>query len=126
MENKAPKDVRRYLRYDLLDYVLAYPKNAPGGIRSIIADVGLGGLALRSHEPLTVGSEVNIIIGQGANASLMIKGVVRHSDLNGESNLYATGVQFRPENHDQRIAIARYVNEVFQRRCDASSTTYFS
>ena len=49
MSFQANIDKRRYLRYDLLDYAMAYSEHDLVGIRSVIADVGLGGLALRTQ-----------------------------------------------------------------------------
>jgi len=115
---QANIDKRRYLRYDLLDYAMAFPENDAVGIRSVIADVGLGGLALRTHEPLEVGEKLRLVVGRGSGHSITIKGVIRHVHVNEESRLYAIGVQFQPESHDERVTIAQYVHEIFQRRCD--------
>jgi len=35
-----------------------------------------------------------------------------------DSDLHATGIKFMPESHSDRMAIAEYVHEVFQRQCD--------
>ena len=118
MSYKSNLDKRRYLRYDLLDYAMAYSDQDICGVRTVIADVGLGGLALRTHEPLTVGSKLKLLVGRGSGDAITIRGVVRHVQLNKESRLYATGVQFQPETHQDRITIAQYVHEIFQRRCD--------
>lgn len=115
---QANIDKRRYLRYDLLDYAMAYPDHDIVGIRSVIADVGLGGLALRTHEPLEIGHKLKLVVGRGSGAAITIRGVVRHVHINAESRLYAIGVQFQPENHEDRVTIAQYVHEIFQRRCD--------
>ena len=118
MSFQANIDKRRYLRYDLLDYAMAYPENDLIGVRSVIADVGLGGLALRCHEPLEVGDKLKLIVGRGTGNSMTIRGLVRHVHLDPDSRLYAIGVQFQPESHDERVTIAQYVHEIFQRRCD--------
>lgn len=118
MSFQANIDKRRYLRYDLLDYAMAYSEHDLIGVRSVIADVGLGGLALRTHEPLEAGSKLKLVVGRGSDSSITIKGIVRHVSVNPESRLYAVGVQFQPENHEERVTIAQYVHEIFQRRCD--------
>lgn len=115
---QANIDKRRYLRYDLLDYAMAYSEHDLVGIRSVIADVGLGGLALRTHEPLDIGAKVRLVVGRGSGEAFTIRGIVRHVQINPESRLYAIGVQFQPENHQERVTIAQYVHEIFQRRCD--------
>jgi len=118
MSFQANIDKRRYLRYDLLDYAMAYSEHDLVGVRSVIADVGLGGLALRTHEPLEVGEKLKLIVGRGENTAITIRGIIRHVSLDPESRLHAIGVQFQPENHEERVTIAQYVHEIFQRRCD--------
>ncbi|MHB8636922.1 MAG: PilZ domain-containing protein [Fimbriimonadaceae bacterium] len=118
MSFQANIDKRRYLRYDLLDYAMAYGDNDMIGVRSVIADVGLGGLALRTHEPLAAGEKLKLIVGRGSGHAITIRGLIRHVQLHPESRLYAIGVQFQPENHEERVTIAQYVHEIFQRRCD--------
>src|SRR5579862_6074123 len=118
MSFQANIDKRRYLRYDLLDYAMAYGDNDQVGVRSVIADVGLGGLALRTHEPLEPGEKLKLVVGRVSGEAITIRGLIRHVHVNPESRLYAIGVQFQPESHDERITIAQYVHEIFQRRCD--------
>ena len=118
MSFQANIDKRRYLRYDLLDYAMAYSEHDLVGIRSVIADVGLGGLALRTHEALEVGEKLRLVVGRGADTAITIRGIIKHVHVNPESRLFAIGVQFQPENHEERVTIAQYVHEIFQRRCD--------
>jgi hypothetical protein len=121
MSYNSQLDKRQYFRYDLLDYAMTFAGDDTTGVRSVIADVGLGGLSIRTHEQLVEGSIVRIVLGRGPDTQLVIKGLVCHSSINTESTLFATGIQFKPETHEERLAIAEYVNGVFQRHCDASA-----
>ena len=117
MSYSKSMDKRRYLRYEMLDYALAF---APGidAIKAVIVDIGLGGLQLRSKGELPVGAECKIHIGRQEGAPLILAGEIRHSKSIDGSELVATGVRFCPSNHEERLAIAEYVHGVFQRQCD--------
>lgn len=117
MSYSKGSDKRRFLRYEMLDYALAH---VPGqeAIKTVIVDIGLGGLQLRSKDLLPVGSFCKIYIGRVEGEPLMIAGEVRHSSDIPDSDLIATGIRFCPETHEERLAIAEYVHGVFQRQCD--------
>src|SRR4051812_41412507 len=101
----------------MLDYALAYVDgNEP--IKTVIVDIGLGGLQLRSKDALPVGCVCRIHIGRSQGEPLVLAGEIRHSAEVENSDLVATGVRFCPDNHEDRLAIAEYVHGVFQRQCD--------
>ncbi len=110
-------DKRRFLRYEMLDYALAYV-DGQEPIKAVIVDIGLGGLQLRSKELLPVGNICKIHIGNLQGEPLVLSGEVRHCSQVEDSDLIATGIRFCPENHKERLAIAEYVHGVFQRQCD--------
>jgi hypothetical protein len=98
----------------MLDYATVFPASGES-ISAVIVDVGLGGLQLRSKEPLELGEEFSLVIGRNDEMSLTMHCVVRNCrPIDGE--LHAVGVNFRPHSHDERIAIAEYVHTVFQRQ----------
>ncbi|MBS1717198.1 MAG: PilZ domain-containing protein [Armatimonadetes bacterium] len=111
-------DQRRYIRYELLDYALVHVKGAANPIRAIIVDIGLGGLQLRSRDPIPVGQIVEIRMGNVENEPVAIRGEVRHSQQVPASDLVASGIRFVPSNHEERRAVAEYVHQVFQRQAD--------
>ncbi len=111
-------DKRRFLRYEMLDYALVLRGGIDEPLRAVIVDIGLGGLQLRSKEPLTVGDYIKIQIGRVDGDPLTLMAEVRHSAAVPESDLFATGVKFCPETHEDRLSIAEYVHGVFQRQCD--------
>jgi c-di-GMP-binding flagellar brake protein YcgR len=111
-------DKRRYLRYDILDYVTLTLDSTHNPINAVIVDISLGGLQLRSREHLPAGRLCTIRVGCADLPPLSIRGEVRHSSPVPDSDLFATGIRFMPESHADRMAIAEYVHEVFQRQCD--------
>ncbi len=121
MYNVTAADNRRYLRYELLDYAIAFGSEHNQGVRVVVADVGLGGLSLRSKEKLLVGERLEIVIGRGDGSQQTLRAVVRHSDYSADSELYASGVQFTPESHEERLNIATFVNEAFLRLCETNA-----
>ncbi len=109
---------RRYLRYEILDYALVQPTDAPQPINAVIVNIGLGGAQLRSKQPLPLGQICKLKVGRNGDRLLELRGEVRHCSALEDSDLYASGFQFVPDNHRERMDIAEYVHEVFQRQCD--------
>lgn len=115
-ENLSEK--RRDLRYEVLDYAMVYGPAEAEPIRSVIVDIGLGGLQIRSRAALPVGSICQLNIGNLDSHPIKIRGEVRHSQKVKDSDLYASGIKFLPETHDERSTVAEYVHSVFQRQAD--------
>jgi len=111
-------DKRRYLRYDVLDYVVIDLNDSQHSVNAVIVDISLGGLQLRSRDVLPVGQICGIRVGCGDLLPLSLRGEIRHCNAMPDSDLHATGIKFMPESHSDRMAIAEYVHEVFQRQCD--------
>ena len=109
-------DKRRFLRYEVLDYAAVV--DGVDSTNAVIVDIGLGGLQLRSKTALPVGHKVSINIGRLHKAPLELAGEVRHTSKMDDSDLFASGIRFVPETHEERLAIAEYVHGVFQRQCD--------
>jgi hypothetical protein len=118
LSNNNGSDKRRYLRYEILDYAQVYCADKTDATNCVIVDIGLGGLQVRTKQALPVGELCAIQVGRMDKPPLMLKGEVRHCGLLDDSDLYATGVRFMPQTHMDRMAIAEYVHEVFQRQCD--------
>lgn len=110
-------DKRRYLRYEILDYAVVV---LDGGqtINTVIADISLGGVQLRSKDVLPVGATCTIRVGYGDIEPIGLRAEVRHCMPIENSELFTTGMRFVPETHADRMAIAEYVHQIFQRQCD--------
>lgn len=111
-------DGRRFERFELLDYAMVNPAGGGEPFRSVIVDIGLGGLQLRSKLQLPVGETCELEIGRQNAEPLVIQGEVRYSRVSDESGLYSSGFKFLPKTHEERAAIAEYVHSVFVRQGD--------
>ncbi len=109
-------DSRRYERFKILDYALIVCKKRKEPLRSVVVDIGLGGLQLRSKEPLPVGEPCLVQIGRDGVEPLSLQGEVRYSRTADETGLYSSGFKFLPRTHAERTLIAEYVHSVFLRQ----------
>lgn len=111
-------DNRRYARYEILDYAMVVSDHITEPVRSVIIDIGLGGLQLRSRASLPVGSQCLLKLGNMESAPVTIRGEIRHITPVDGSDLFSCGVRFVPETHEERTTVAEYVHSVFQRQAD--------
>lgn len=119
MNSESKSDVRRYERFELLDYAMVHPTSGGEPFRSVVVDIGLGGVQLRSKEQLPAGEHCMLHIGQSDKPPLVLAGEVRYSKPDEEKGLYSSGFKFLPANHEERAAIAGYVHSVFMRQVEA-------
>ena len=118
MSNSIGPDKRRYLRYEILDYAVLKLDTDDSQVNTVIVDISLGGLQVRSRDPLPPGAFCTIRVGCGEMAPIGLRGEIRHCKAVEDSDLFTTGVRFMPEDHEDRMAIAEYVHAIFQRQCD--------
>ena len=112
-------DKRRYLRYEILDYAVVDLDGESRRINTVVADISLGGVQLRSKEPFPVGTMCTIRVGGGPDEHpIGLRAEIRHCRPIDFSELFTTGMKFMPETHADRMAIAEYVHSIFQRQCD--------
>lgn len=111
-------DKRRYLRYDVLDYVAIDLDDMSRAINAVIVDISLGGLQVRSRDLLPAGQFCTVRVGCADLPPLSLRGEIRHCSPMADSDLHASGIKFMPETHADRMAIAEYVHDIFQRQCD--------
>lgn len=117
MNGRSTDDNRRYARFELLECAMLYIGTDPEPVRVMIADIGLGGVQLRSKEEVPGNEPLVLHIGRDGKEPLVVKGHVLYSHP-GEQNMYVTGFSFNPETHDERVAVAQYVHGVFQQQFD--------
>lgn len=115
-------DQRRYIRYEVLDYANIFVSDGQESWQAVVVDIGLGGVQVRSRANFPIGEKCMLQVGRLDLPPLMLKGEIRHSMPVDQSDLFACGIRFLPETHEERIAIAEYVHGVFQRQCDLLST----
>ncbi len=111
-------DKRRYVRYELLDYAVMSVENSQGSVNIVITDIGLGGIQIRSRSELISGEKCVIHVACMDGTTLDLRGEIRHATNVPNSDLFSAGVRFIPENHQERMSVAEFVHQVFQRQAD--------
>lgn len=114
INSQQPNDHRRDHRFELMDYAVATRPNHEGSFRSVVVDISLGGLQVRSRTEFVPGEICSLSIGRGNQPPLQIHGEVRYSQAIEDSDLFATGFRLLPESMGERIEWVDYVHNVFQ------------
>ena len=65
-------DRRRHARFELLDYAIVTKDGDEESTRSVIVDISLGGLQLRSRQPFESGASYSLQIGRGETDPIII------------------------------------------------------
>jgi len=89
-------------------------------VRALVIDVSLGGLKMRTKAALDPSKTYVLTMGNGG-LPMNFHGTVVHlaqADANGETGV---GFVFRPESHDERVAIANFVHQVFSQAWHAEA-----
>jgi c-di-GMP-binding flagellar brake protein YcgR len=122
MATSKGKDLRKHVRYELIDFALLESASVSDPIRCVIVDVSLGGLQIRSKLALPLGEQCFLRIARLGKKPIKIRGEVRHSgDLKG-THLIVSGFRFLPEGQEERVAIMEYVHSVFVRRSELQAS----
>ena len=111
-------DKRRYVRYELLDYAVMSINEGKDSVNIVITDIGLGGIQIRSKSELISGTPCLIHVACMDGTTLDLRGEIRHATTVDNSALFSAGVRFVPHNHGERMAVAEFVHQVFQRQAD--------
>jgi c-di-GMP-binding flagellar brake protein YcgR len=118
LKRQKRTDTRRYARFDILEYAIVFAEGQDEPMRSVVVDVGLGGLQTLSRQALSVGQLCQIVIGKGDGSKLNVSSEVRFCRPMREEGLFSIGFRFAPESHEQRASLVDYVHAVFQRQAD--------
>lgn len=113
MENQY-SDRRKHARFELLDYAILTHVESGKSTRSVIVDISLGGLQLRSREPFESGAKYKLEIGRGEAAPIIVNAEARHSKTIEDSDLWSTGFRLTPTTAVERIEWVEYVHAVFK------------
>ena len=111
-------DKRRYVRYELLDYAVMSVNGGQDSVNIIITDIGLGGIQIRSKSELISGEKCIVHVACMDGTGLELRGEIRHATTVNNSDLFSAGVRFVPENHAERMAVAEFVHQIFQRQAE--------
>lgn len=111
-------DRRRHARFELLDYAIVKEEGESEGIRSVIVDISLGGLQVRSRTSFQDGKTYELTIGRGETQPIVVQAEARHSKSIEESDLFSTGFRLNPRSAVERIEWVEYVHTVFKNQGD--------
>lgn len=109
-------DTRCYGRSGIRNYVAICVAGRPEPVRSVVMEIGLGSVRVRSRDALPEGEACIVRLGDAGEEPLDVPGVVIYSSPLTESDLHASGIRFLPEGPDQHAAIAAYVRAAFHRK----------
>lgn len=106
-------DRRSGSRFQLLEYALITTGEEAPQARSVVVDVSLGGLQVRSRQRFLPGSRATLSIGQLNASPLEMVAEVRYSEPIPETDLYSTGFRILAPEASSRIKWGDYVHQVF-------------
>lgn len=117
---KESQERRSSTRLELLEYaIITKPEKAASpASRSVVTDVSLGGLQVRSRDKFESGCCCRLNIGRLMDSPLEIDAEVRYCKEIPDSGLYSTGFRVLPASPDQRSGWADFVHAVFVLRKD--------
>lgn len=112
---------REHERYEAFECTIVQRVRNATTSRGMIVDVSLGGVQMRSREEFVLGDIVRVKIGRDHGTSITLRGEVRYSKFMADSELYASGVRFAPESHEERLALANYLNGIILNKSNLNS-----
>jgi hypothetical protein len=112
----SQSDLRLYARFECIECAILYSSEREEPHRTTLMDIGLGGVQLRSKESLPVDVKLILHIGQNVGPILKLTGKVLYCNPAGSDGMHASGFKFTPESHEERVTIAEFVHEVFQKQ----------
>ena len=110
-------DRRSGARFELLEYALITAEDTPQA-RSVVVDVSLGGLQVRSRHRFQPGARVTLSIGQLNASPLDLMAEVRYSEAIPDTDLFSTGFRIIVPEASVRIKWGDYVHKVFLEQKD--------
>jgi hypothetical protein len=117
-QGSSASDRRSTARFSMLEYALIKGIQDDAQVRSVIIDVSLGGLQVRSREKFLDGGKVTLAIGRLEASPLSVSAVVKYSRPLPDTDLFSTGLSVVPTSPEERIHWADYVHAIFQLRAE--------
>lgn len=117
---RESQERRANSRLELLEYAIITKSErvTSGASRSVVTDVSLGGLQVRSRDKFECGTCCRLNIGRLMDAPLEIDAEVRYCKEIPDSGLYSTGFRVLPASPDQRSGWADFVHSAFMLKKD--------
>lgn len=88
--------------------------------RALVVDVSLGGLKMRTKASLDTSKAYTLTMANGSDP-IDFNGSICHLVPGDEDSEASVGFVFRPETHEERVAIANFVHRVFTQAWDAEA-----
>lgn len=123
MEQTRMQETRRYERFPCAQMVTIRAKDQPASpedARALVVDVSLGGLKMRTKAALDANKPYTLTMSSGGEP-IDFNGSIVHLIPGDETTEASIGFVFRPETHDERVAIANFVHRVFTQAWDAEA-----
>ena len=111
---KGFNDVRQHARFELLEYAVITEPQTGNSTRSIVIDVSLGGLQVRSKHEFAPNETFLLNFGRGDSDPIAIEAESRYCVAIEGSDLFATGFRCIPTTTAQRMQWVEYVHSIFQ------------
>jgi hypothetical protein len=108
------KDHRQFARFELLEYAMIVNKDSNESSRSVIIDVSLGGLQVRSRHQFPIGGNYMLNISRADADPLVVEAEARYCIQIEDTDLFATGFRCLPATTAQRMQWVDYVHAIFQ------------
>ena len=116
--NFDANDRRRHARFELLDYAVITPVDGGESVRSVIVDISLGGLQLRTRTEFALNKSYEIVIGRGDDEPIKVFAEARHAVPIEDSDLFSVGFRLTPKTAVERIEWVEYVHGIFKTQGD--------
>lgn len=108
------KDKRQHARFDLLEYAMVYGSDPQNVVRSVVIDVSLGGLQVRSRQQFVAGDTYTLNIGRIDSKPLIVQAEARYSNQIEDTDLYATGFKCQSLSSVDKMDWVDYVHSIFK------------
>ncbi len=105
---------REQERFALFEYAIVKVGDAQIRLRSVVVDVSLGGLQVRSREEFAAGLRCRLIVGRMNGEPMEISAEVRYSKPIPDSDLMSTGFRIVPVSDEEKEVWARYVQQALK------------
>lgn len=96
-------------RFALFEYAIVRMGEQSIRLRSVVVDVSLGGLQVRSREEFESGAKCTLVVGRMGLDPMEISAEVRYSRPIEGSDLVSTGFRITPANDIEKEQWARFV-----------------
>jgi len=113
-ETNDYQDLRKHARFELLEYAVIQDGETGQGVRSVVTDVSLGGLQIRSRHQFEPGKRYTLNIGRISSDPLVVMAEARYCIHIEDTDLYATGFRCQLSSTADRIDWVEYVHGIFQ------------